>query len=314
LAKPSILVTGGAGFIGSNLVHSLIENGHDVSVVDDLSHGMLYNLEGTVRERKLRFHKGSFWDREFLRHELPGTDVVIHLAALTSVPYSVLHPDAVNRVNVTGTVGLLGACVKASVKRVIFASSAAVYGSHTPPLKEGLPPDPLSPYAASKASAEGYLRSFHSSYGLESVILRFMNVYGPRSLGSNEGVVPQFLRAITKKETLVIYGDGNQSRDLVHVSDVVDSIVSAIGTNASHADVFNIGTGRPTTINDLVGLLQDLMGPKRLKVRHEAGRKGDVRQSYASITKASRFLGFAPKVKLREGIANMLVQAGSNPV
>ena len=307
MSKLRVLVTGGAGFIGSNLVHRLLEDGNDVCVVDDLSHGRLQNLNGTVQERKLRFHKGSFHDRGFLQSELPGTEVVVHLAALTSVSYSILHPDVVNRVNVTGTTALLEACVRASVKRFVFASSAAVYGNHRPPLSEGLVPDPLSPYAASKSSAEDYIRSFHSSYGLESVILRFMNVYGPRSLGSNEGVVPQFLRAIKRKETLVIYGDGKQTRDFVHVSDVVDSILSAMDTDASHADIFNIGTGRPTTINGLVSLLQDLLGAKRLRVRHEARRKGEVRHSYANITKAARFLGFMPKVKLKDGIADMLV-------
>jgi len=307
VSKPRVLVTGGAGFIGSNLVHRLLESGNEVCVVDDLSHGRLQNLNGIVQERKLHFHKGSFYNKGFLQSELPGTDVVVHLAALTSVSYSILHPDVVTRVNLTGTTALLEACARASVKRFVFASSAAVYGNHKPPLSEGLLPDPLSPYAASKASAEDYIRSFHSSYGLQSVILRFMNVYGPRSLGSNEGVVPQFLRAIKRKETLVIYGDGKQTRDFVHVCDVVDSILSAIDTDASQADIFNVGTGRPTTINGLVNLLQDLLGTERLRVKHEARRKGEVKQSYASITKAARFLGFTPKVKLKDGIADMLV-------
>jgi len=308
--KPRTLITGGAGFIGSNLAHRLVENGNEICVVDDLSHGRLGNLEGIIRQKNLHFHKGSFFDRKFLQSELPRTDVVVHLAALTSVPYSVLHPTTVNRVNVTGTVALLQACASASVKRFIFASSAAVYGNHRPPLSEELLPDPLSPYAASKASAEGYLKSYRSSYGLEFVILRFMNVYGPRSLGSNEGVVPQFLRKIMKGEPLTVYGDGRQTRDFVHVYDVVDSIVSAIDVNPSRADTFNIGTGRPTTINALIDLLQELLGGRRLKFRHEARREGDVRRSYADITRAVRLLGYAPKVKLKEGLADMLAQAG----
>ena len=308
MTKQRILVTGGAGFIGSNLTHRLVQGENDVCVVDDLSHGRLANLEGVIQQKNLRFHRGSFFDQTFMRSELPGTDVVVHLAALTSVPYSVLHPATVNRVNVTGTVALLQACASASVKRFIFASSAAVYGNHRPPLSEELLPDPLSPYAASKASAEGYLRSFRSTYGLEYVILRFMNVYGPRSMGSNEGVVPLFLRAIMKKEALVIYGDGRQTRDFVHVSDVADSILSAINPNAPRDDVFNIGTGRPTTISALIDLLQDLLGGKGLRIRHEAQREGDVRRSYASITKAARYLGFAPRVKLKKGIADMLAE------
>ena len=306
--KHKILVTGGAGFIGSNLTHRLVESNNDVCVVDDLSHGRMGNLEGVIRKENLRLHRGSFFDQAFMRSELPGTDVVVHLAALTSVPYSVLHPTTVNRVNVTGTVALLQACASASVKRFIFASSAAVYGNHKPPLYEELLPDPLSPYAASKASAEGYLRSFRSTYGLEYVILRFMNVYGPRSLGSNEGVVPRFLRAIMKKEALVIYGDGRQTRDFVHVSDVVDSIVSAINPNAPRDDIFNIGTGHPTTINALIDLFQDLLGGEGLNIRHEAQREGEVRRSYASISKAARSLGFAPKVELERGIADMLAK------
>jgi len=308
VSRPRVLVTGGAGFIGSNLTHRLLGDGNDVRVVDDLSYGKLRNLEGLVREGRVPFHKVSFFDKGFLQSELPGTDVVVHLAALTSVSYSVLHPALVNKVNVTGTVTLLQACVTACVKRLIFASSAAVYGNNKPPLSEGLLPDPLSPYAASKVSAEGYVRSFNSSYGLEAVILRFMNVYGPRSLGSNEGVVPQFLRAMKKKEPLVIYGDGGQTRDFVHVSDVVDSIVSAIYTDSSHADIFNIGTGRPTTINGLVDLLKGLSGAESIKVRHEAKREGEVRKSYADIAKAVRLLGFTPRVELKKGVADMLTQ------
>ena len=265
-------------------------------------------MEGVTQDKRLRFHRGSFFDPGFLRSELSGTDIVVHLAALTSVPYSVLHPDEVGKVNVTGTLALLTACAKASVKRLVFASSAAVYGNHKPPLSERLLPDPLSPYAASKASVECFIKAFHSSYGLESVILRFMNVYGPRSLGSNEGVVPQFLRAIKRNEPLVIFGDGNQTRDFVHVSDVVDSIISATSVDASNCDIFNVGTGRPSTINGLVGLLQEMLGANRLEVKHEDQRRGDVRHSYADIRKAARSLGFKPKVKLRDGIADLLVQ------
>ena len=298
-----ILVTGGAGFIGSNLVDRLLAVGHDVTVVDNMSSGGLYNLGASLNNRRLRVHQGDFGDPRFMRSQLPRTDVVIHLAALTSVFYSIAHPDLVHKVNVGGTITLLQACMKHSVRRFVLASSASVYGNNRPPLTEELPLDPLSPYAASKVSAEAFVQSFYSSYGIESVILRFMNVYGPRS---KDSVMAYFLKAIKRKEPLVIYGDGKNTRDFVHVSDVVDSIISAIGTDASRADVFNIGTGRPTSVNELVNLMQGFLRSRSLKAIHRPGRGGEVKDSYASISKATRVLRYGPKVDLSSGVADLL--------
>lgn len=303
-----ILVTGGAGFIGSNLVDKLLEVGHEVTVIDDLSSGKIRNLRAWGTENRLVFHEGNFADSRFLRSKLPKTDVVIHLAALSSVTYSILHPRRVYKVNAEATNILLKACVENSVARFVFASSAAVYGNRKPPLTEELPPDPLSPYGASKASAEASVRSASTSSGLESVILRFMNVYGPRSLESNEGVIPKFIKAVKKRKPIIVFGDGEQTRDFVHVSDVVDSIISAIGTKSSNADIFNIGTGQPTTISCLVDLLRGSIKSRSLRIRHTKERKGEVRHSFADIGKAARILRFTPKVALREGIEELLTQ------
>jgi UDP-glucose 4-epimerase len=301
-----ILVTGGAGFIGSHLVDRLLEAENDVTVVDDMSHGSLRNLEGDLKSPHLHIHKGDFADPHLLQTSLQKMDVVIHLAALTSVPDSILNPALYEKVNVAGTAAILQACTKHSVGRFILASSAAVYGSQEPPLLEEMPLNSLSPYAASKVSAEAFVQAFCSSFGLESVILRFMNVYGPRSIGSNEGVVAKFLEAVKRERTLMIYGKGDHTRDYVHVSDVVDSIILAMATNASQADIFNVGTGRQTSVNGLVRLLHDCLPKSRLRIKHLPERKGEVKESYASISKASRVLGFAPKVELENGIADLL--------
>ena len=301
-----VLVTGGAGFIGSHLVDRLLEEENEVIVVDDLSHGTLRNLQANLRNGRLHFCKGDFANHHILRENLPRVEMVVHLGALTSVPESILHPELYQRVNVGGTVALLQACVKHSVGRFVLASSAAIYGSNKPPLFEEMTPNPLSPYGASKASAEAFVQSFYSSYGLESVILRFMNVYGPRSLGFNEGVIAKFLEAAKEEQTLVIYGKGDHTRDYVHVFDIVDSILLAMKTRASRADIFNIGTGHPTTINELVRLLQRSLGNSRLGIKHLSEREGEIGQSFASINKAARVLRFAPKVKLDDGVADLL--------
>jgi len=301
-----ILVTGGAGFIGSHLVDKLLEGGHEVSVVDDMSSGTIHNLEDSLRNQRLHLSRRDFTEPRFLRSELPGTDVVVHLAALTSVPDSILHPENTYRVNAEGTAALLQACEKHSVRRFILASSAAVYGGRAPPLTEAMPPDPLSPYAASKVFAEVSVRSWTASSGLESVILRFMNVYGTRCSATNEGVIPSFLRALKKGEPLIVFGRGNQTRDFVHVSDVINSITLALRTSACKAEVFNVGAGHRTTITDLVSIFRELLPDKKIRAKHLPARKGDVRQSFADMNKAARVLKFTPRVMLKDGLADLL--------
>jgi UDP-glucose 4-epimerase len=306
LPKSRILVTGGAGFVGSHLVDRLLKDGHDVDVVDDLTSGSLGNLKSRLGDPRLTIQEGDFADPKFLQAELPKTKIVVHLAALTSVSFSVLHPGTVFKVNALKTHTLLQACVKHSVGRFILASTAAVYGNQSPPVSESVSLDPLSPYASSKASAEALVQSFYHSFGLESVILRFMNVYGPRSKGAAEGVITKFVGAFKEKDSVVVYGDGEQTRDFVHVSDVVDSIALAIITDHSHADVFNVGTGHPTSINELIALFRDLMPTRQLKVSYLPKRKGEVRHSFASTFKASHSLGFNSRIELGSGLAELL--------
>ena len=270
-----------------------------------MSSGNIHNLRPNLKSKGFHLYKGDFAERGILRSVLPATDVVVHLAALTSVPYSVLHPGITRRVNAERTATLLSACARYSVGRFVLASTAAVYGRRPPPLVETMTPDPLSPYAASKVSAEASVRSHTSPSGLESVILRFMNVYGTGCSASSEGVIPSFLRAVREEAPLVLYGRGSQSRDFVHVSDVVDSITLAIHTSACQAEVFNIGTGRPTTIKGLVDLFRDLLPSKGIRVKHLPPRTGDVKQSYADVSKAARVLGFTSHVKLRAGLADL---------
>ena len=308
--KSRILVTGGAGFIGSHLVARLLKNKEEVTVVDDMSRGSLGNLGPLLNDPKLRVKEGDFADAKVLRTELPEASSVVHLAALTSVPYSTSHPKDVFEVNALKTQLLLEGSVKYSVGRFVLASTAAVYGSRDPPVREDMPLDPLSPYASSKVSAEALVQSYYHSYGLRSVILRFMNVYGLRSEGSNEGVISVFIAAIRRGKTLTVYGDGNQTRDFIHVSEVVDSILRALTTPHSHADVFNVGTGHATTINELVTTLQDLLPKRGLKVAYFAKRGGEVRHSFASTDKTSRLLGFRSSLELRASLLELLKEEG----
>jgi UDP-glucose 4-epimerase len=304
------MVTGGAGFIGSHLVDRLLGDGHEVTVVDDLSTGSLNNLNQGSAKQGLRVVEGDFADPEILKAELPEVSTVLHLAALTSVRYSIRHPDRVFEVNAMKTHSLLQACARDSVTRFILASTAAVYGNQSPPVSESVPVEPLSPYASSKVSAEASAQSFFHSFGLESVILRFMNVYGSRSESASEGVIPKFIAAIKKKKGFVVYGDGEQTRDFVHVDDVVEAITLAMSTSHSHGEVFNVGTGHPNSINGLVTLLQDLLPSRRLRATYLSKRKGEVRQSYASTYKASRLLGFKSTKELRFGLAEILKEKG----
>lgn len=307
--RSRILVTGGAGFIGSHLIDLFLKEGQKVTLVDDMSGGSLNNLD-SLEDPNLRVREGDFADPSVLNAELPESSVVVHLAALTSVPYSIIHSREVIAVNAVKTDLLLRSCVEHAVPRFLLASTAAVYGNQRPPVSEDMPPNPLSPYASSKVSAEASVRSFYKSYGLSSVILRFMNVYGSRSQSSSESVIPIFITALRKKNGLVIYGDGEQTRDFVHVNDVVDSLVKATTTVHSDADVFNVGTGIPTTINGLVSILKELVPERTLDVVHLAERPGDVRHSYASTEKASRYLGFSSSKGLRAGLQELLKEEG----
>src|SRR5213596_3152841 len=298
------LVTGGAGFIGSHLVEHLVTSRHEVVVLDDFSSGSRENLAAVAH--RVRLVTGSVADASACAEAMRGVHFVLHHAALTSVVGSVADPVAADRANVAGTVAVLHAARKAGVCRVVLAGSTAVYGD-TPvlPNRETTLPRPLSPYAASKLAAEAYCQAFHASYGLETVVLRYFNVFGPRQDPDSPyaAVVPRFIAAALAGEPPTIYGDGSQTRDFVYVANVVHANLLATRAPAARVagQVFNVGCGRSMSVNELWDRVRGLTGVPVLP-RHEAARAGEVKSSLASITKARELVGYQPEVDLDEGL------------
>ena len=298
------LVTGGAGFIGSHLVERLVRDGAEITVLDDLSTGRREHLRA-VRDR-IRFIRGNAARLEVCRRAMQGVDYVLHHAAVTSVPRSTRNPVAAHQTNVTGTLNILLAAQEAKVRRVVFAGSTAAYGDAAElPNHEALLPRPLSAYAASKLAGEAYCQAFWRTHGLETVVLRYFNIFGPRqSLESHYGaVVPLFIAAALSGEAPVIFGDGGQTRDFTFVTNVVEANLLACHAPAEQAAgaVFNIGYGVATSIRELWECVADLVGVD-VEPLHDAPRAGDVRHSFASIALAGEQLGYAPTVNLDEGL------------
>jgi UDP-glucose 4-epimerase len=301
------LVTGGAGFIGSHLVDRLVGTGYGVRVVDDLSTGSLENIRGHLSSGLVEFVEGDVRDVSVVEKCMKGVGVVFHLAAVTSVPFSVEHPKVTFDVNVEGTVNLLRSCSNGKSCRFVFASSCAVYGEPVfLPVTEEHPTDPISPYAESKLEAEKFCLGFCEKRFCDAAVLRFFNVYGPRQgFSEYSGVIRIFMDLCRQRLPLVVYGDGEQSRDFVHVSDVVDALVRSAECEAAVGEVINVGTGEPTSINELAEAFLELSGLD-LEASHEAERAGDVKRSYADTSKAERLLGYHPKVCLKDGLRDLL--------
>lgn len=298
------LVTGGAGFIGSHLVERLVRDGAEVTVLDDLSTGRREHLRA-VRER-IRFIRGNVARLEVCRRAMQGVDYVFHQAAVTSVPRSTRHPLAAHETNVTGTLNILLAAQEAKVHRVVYAASTAAYGDAAElPNHEALLPRPLSTYAAAKLAGEAYCEAFWRTHGLETVRLRYYNIFGPRqNLESQYGaVVPLFIAAALRGEPPVIFGDGGQTRDFTFVTNVVEANLLACHAPAENAvgAVFNVGSGAATSIRELWRRIADAVGTD-VEPRHDAARAGDVRHSLASIDCAREQLGYSPSVNLDEGL------------
>ena len=314
-------VTGGAGFIGSNLVDRLIADGHEVVVLDNLSTGRKENLGEALA--RVEFLEGDLRDPKAVARAVSGCEVVDHQAALASVARSVENPVEVTEVNVMGTLNVLVAARDARVRRVVFASSSSVYGD-TPelPKTETMPTTPRSPYAASKAAGESYLSAFQASYGLETVALRYFNVYGPRQSPKSlyAAAVPRFIDAMANGRPATIYGDGGQTRDFTYVADVVDALVRAsTSVKAPLVGPMNVGGGRRISILDLVGSIAKALGFTGRPV-HEPARVGDVRDSLADIRRAMDALAWKPATSLDQGIARLVgtarrsgAVAGQNP-
>ena len=302
-----ILVTGGAGFIGSHLVDELVKEGFEVTVFDDLSTGRIENIRHHLEKGKIRFIEGDVCGRKDVEEALEGVEVVFHLAAITSVPYSIRHPKVTYEVNVDGTRNLLEACLHGNVERFIYVSSCAVYGEpEYLPIDEGHPTNPISPYAESKLRAEELCMKFHEDYGLKTTILRLFNVYGPRMRGGQYGgVIMSFFERLMIGEPPVIYGDGGQSRDFVHVLDVVSAAMLAFRSDRAVGEVFNVGSGVAVSIADLASLVMELFGVKGVEPIYMPARIGDVRYSCADIGKL-RMLGYEPRFHIRNGLSSLL--------
>jgi nucleoside-diphosphate-sugar epimerase len=296
------LVTGGAGFIGSNTVDELVRRGHNVVAFDDLSSGKAQNLDEAKGKVELLQH--SITDLERLREACRGVDYVIHLGARTSVPRSVKDPIGTNRVNVDGTLNVLVAARDANVKRVVFAGSSSVYGD-TPmlPKSEKMPPTPISPYGVSKMAGEVYGQVFQRVYGLEFVSLRYFNVFGPRQDPGSpySGVLSLFNAAVLEETQPTVYGDGEQSRDFTYVRNVVEANLLACEAKRAAGLAINIGTGGRYTLNQTLALLEKVTG-RTAKAKYAPARPGDIRDSQADITRARDVLGYNPLVGFEEGL------------
>lgn len=296
------LVTGGAGFIGSNTVDELVRRGHSVVVLDDLSGGKEDNL-AEVRN-KITFIKGSISDIEIIRRAIFEADYVIHLAARTSVPFSMKDPIETNRVNIDGTLNVLVAARDAKVNRIVFAASSSAYGeTPTLPKVESMEPQPISPYGVTKFVGELYLQTFGRCYGLENVCLRYFNIFGPRQDPTSQysGVMAKFCTAFLEETEPVIYGDGTQSRDFTYVDNAVQANLLACEAPAASGRVFNVGTGDRINLNQVVDALGRISG-KPMKARYDPPRDGDIRDSQADISRARAVLGYEPTVALEEGL------------
>jgi len=296
------LVTGGAGFIGSNTVDELVRRGHSVVVLDDLSSGKEDNL-ADVRG-KITFVKGSITDIEAVQKAMQQAEYVIHLAARTSVPRSVKDPLETNRVNVDGTLNVLIAARDNKVKRIVFAASSSAYGeTPTLPKRESMEPRPISPYGVSKYVCELYAQTFGRCYGLENVSLRYFNIFGPRQDPDSpySGVLSRFALAFLEEQQPLVYGDGEQTRDFTYVDNAVQANLLACEAPDASGSVFNIGTGGRVSLNQALEGFRRISG-KRLEAKYEPSREGDIRDSQADVSKAREILGYEPSVMFDEGL------------
>ena len=307
LTSPTtVLVTGGGGFIGSHLAERLCRDGHRVRVLDNFATGNRKNVQHLLDDIELI--EGDIQSYERVNNSVRGCEVVFHIAALPSVPRSIQDPLTSNASNVTGTLNVLLAARDEGVRRVVYASSSSVYGANPElPKREAMATLPIAPYAVAKLAAEGYCRAFFEVYELETVALRYFNVFGPRQdpLSQYAAVIPRFITACLDDEQPVVYGDGEQSRDFTYVDNTVDANVLAADAPNVAGQVFNIACGERISLNDLLEEIRDLTGSS-LAARHVESRPGDVPHSLADISRARESLGYRPTIDLRIGLARTL--------
>ena len=296
-----VVVTGGAGFIGSHLAEAAARHGWQVVIIDDLSTGRKANIEHLLRGGGIQLYKGSITDLPLLQRLFRGAEYVFHQAALPSVPRSIENPQSSHEINATGTLNVLLAARDNRVKKVIYASSSSAYGdTHTLPKREDMPPNPQSPYAVTKLAGEYYCQVFTRLYGLPTACLRYFNVYGPRQDPESQyaAVIPRFIIRVAGGSPPIIFGDGEQTRDFTFVGDVVKANLLAAESESS--GVFNIGSGQRISIKELARLIIRLMGGT-MQPSYEAARAGDVIHSLADISRAAEF-GYKPECGLEEGL------------
>ncbi len=298
------LVTGGAGFIGSHVAERLLRDGHRVRVLDNFSSGSRENLAFGQGNPRLEVVEGDIRDFRSTLAAAQGVEVIFHQAAMRSVPRSIDDPIGANENNVTGTLNVLRAAREAGVRRVVYASSSSIYGDRPDlPKREDQPPAPISPYAVSKLAGELYCAAWSRLYGLETVGLRYFNVFGPRQDPASQyaAVIPRFIAWALRGEPLEVHGDGTQSRDFTYIDNVVEANLLAANAQGVAGEMFNVGCGNRVSLLEIIRLLEGIVG-RPLERRHTARRAGDVPHTLADLGKAKRFLGYVPLVEFGEGL------------
>jgi len=299
----NILVTGGAGFIGSNMVRFLLERGYSVRVLDNFETGKQENLAETIDQIELI--DGDIRDEATAYKSASGMDTVLHLAALGSVPRSLKDPKTTHDVNVTGTFNMLQASREALIKRFILASSSSVYGqSEVLPQHEGLPLTPISPYGASKAIGEVYCKAFYESYRLETICLRYYNVFGPRQDPNSQyaAAIPLFVSALLRDKSPTIFDDGEQTRGFTYIDNVLQANWLAATAKHTHGEAINISTATAVSVNTVVNTIRELLGKKDIKPQYDPPRQGDIKHSLADVSMAKDVIGYEPRISFAEGI------------
>ncbi|MDO8871971.1 MAG: SDR family oxidoreductase [Methanoregula sp.] len=296
------IVTGGAGFVGSHIVENLLQNNHDVVILDNLFSGTLSNVEPFLKKDTVTFVKGSITDLPLLAKTFEGADGIFHEGAIASVPRSIANPVATNEANVTGTLNVLVAARDCGVKKVLFASSSSVYGNtKTLPKCEDMMSHPLSPYAVSKLTGEYYMNVFSEVYGIQTLSLRYFNVFGPRQDPKSQyaAVIPNFITSILNHKSPTVYGDGGQTRDFTYVKDVVQANIRAMESKAQ--GVFNVAYCKRIDLNELASLIMEITGIV-VPLVYEPVRTGDVRDSLADISRAKDAFGYSPEYTVKTGL------------
>ena len=299
-----VLVTGGAGFIGSNLTEALLQRGHSVRVLDDFSTGKRENLIFDKAYPRLEVIEGDIRNLAACQKAVQGMEYVFHQGAMPSVQRSVEDPETSNAVNVGGTLNILIAARENGVRRVMYAASSSVYGdTPTLPKHEEMPPNPLSPYALQKHVGEHYCRLFYQLYGLETISLRYFNIFGPKQDPNSlySAVIPKFIDALLEGRSPVIFGDGEQSRDFTYIENVVQANLLAMSAEHLHGEAVNIACGKRISLNQLLSVLKEILGSKQSAIYQES-RKGDVKHSLADIRRGKEIINYEPKVEIEAGL------------